>query len=48
MCENNIELSPLSGLEPALRKKGQMPISNQLRPKEFFERDRGARDWSDI
>ena len=44
----NIELSPISGLEPASREKGQMPISNQLRPKEFFECDRCVSGWSDI
>ena len=44
----NIELSPINGLEPAAHEKGRVPISNRLRPKEIFERDRCASGWSDI
>ena len=42
------EVSPINGLELALQKKGQMPISNQLRLKEIFERDRYVSGWSHI
>ena len=34
-----IEHRPITGLDPASREKGQMLISNQLCPKEIFERD---------
>ena len=44
----NIELSSINGLEPATDEKGRVPISNRLRPKEIFERDRCASGWSDI
>ena len=46
--EKNIELSPSNGIEPATRDKGRVPISNRLRPREIFERDRCASGWSDI
>ena len=44
----NIELSPINGLKPASQEKGRVPISNRLRPKEIFWRNRCASDWSDI
>ena len=46
--ETNIELSPINGLEPASHEKGRVPISNRLRPKDIFQRNRCASDWSDI
>ena len=44
----NIEFSPINGLEPASHEKGQVPISNRLRPKEIFKRNRCASGWSYI
>ena len=44
----NIEHRPVNGIEPVSRKKGQIPTSNRLRPKECFERDGCARGGSDI
>ena len=44
----NIELSVVNGLEPASHDKDRMVISNRLRPKENFERDRCASGWSFI
>ena len=46
--KKNTEASPFNGLEPATHEKGQMPISNRLRPKERSDRDRCAIGWSDI
>ena len=46
--EKDIKYRPINGPEPALREKGQMPISNRLRPEEIFERDRCTSGWSDI
>ena len=46
--ENNIEVSPINGFEPASHEKSRVPISNRLRPKEVFERNLCASDWSDI
>ena len=48
MIAKNTKLSPSNGLEPATHEKVQMPISNRLRPKEFFERDHCATGWSYI
>ena len=44
----NSEDIPTNGLKPASHKNERMPISNWLRPKEIFERDRSASGWSDI
>ena len=46
--EKNIELSPINVLEPDSHEKGRVPILNQLRPKEIFERNCCASGWSDI
>ena len=44
--ENNIELSAINGPEPDAHEKSQTPISNRLRLKEIFERNRYASGWS--
>ena len=43
-----IKLSPINGLEPASHEKGRMAISNRLRPRGIFERDRCVSGWSYI
>ena len=46
--EKNSKLSISNGLKPATHENGLMPISNRLRPKEIFDRDRCAHGWSVI